>query len=93
MLKHEVEVKNIDLKKISIHFLFYLNLSKLKCREYHSLTYNSTETCNFMKTTDNCQIDDGFINYLVFTYCAFDLVNTWIPIILMVTKSTFFEHT
>ena len=37
-----------------------------------------------MKTTDDCQIDDGFVNYLVFTYCNFELDLIWIPLIIIV---------
>ncbi len=44
-----------------------------------------------MKTTDDCQIDDGFVNYLVFTYCTFDLDLIWISLILIVSKLIIFE--
>lgn len=48
------------------------------------MTYNSTEfICNFINTTGNCQIDGGFINYLVFAFCTFDYDQTWIPVIIM----------
>ena len=48
------------------------------------MTYNTSEwICNFMKTTENCQIDDGFINYLVFSFCSFDYDQTWIPALIM----------
>ena len=40
-----------------------------------------------MNTTENCQIDDGFVNYLVFTYCSFTLDFTWFAIILLVIKN------
>jgi len=36
-----------------------------------------------MKTTENCQIDDGFINYLVFSFCNFDYNQTWMPALIM----------
>jgi hypothetical protein len=48
------------------------------------MTYNTSEwICNFMNKTENCQIDDGFINYLVFSFCNFDLNQTWIAVLLM----------
>ena len=37
-----------------------------------------------MKTTDDCQIEDGFVNYLVLSYCSFDTNLIWLAIILMV---------
>ncbi|CAF0867594.1 unnamed protein product [Brachionus calyciflorus] len=55
----------------------------VQCRDYHKFDFNSTWVCNFMKTTDDCQIDDGFINYLVFTYCSFSLDFTWLGVILI----------
>lgn len=36
-----------------------------------------------MNSTDDCQIEDGFINYVVWAFCTFDIDYTWIPIILM----------
>jgi hypothetical protein len=48
------------------------------------MTYNTSEwICNFMNTTENCQIDDGFINYLVFSFCNFDYKQTGIPALIM----------
>ncbi len=35
-----------------------------------------------MKTTEQCQIEDGFINYLVFAFCNFDDSQVYIPCIL-----------
>lgn len=37
----------------------------VECRDYRK--YNNT--CNFMKITDDCKMDDGFINYLTFVFC------------------------
>lgn len=60
---------------------------RFKCRDYHNMgNLNSTWICNFMKTTENCQIDDGFVNYLVFTYCNFELDLTWLAILLLVIQ-------
>ena len=37
-----------------------------------------------MKTTDDCQIDDGFVNYLVFTFCNFNSDQIWVSLLLLV---------
>ena len=36
-----------------------------------------------MNKTENCQMDDGFINYLVFSFCNFDYQQAWIPALIM----------
>ena len=36
-----------------------------------------------MRTTENCQIDDGFINYLIFAFCNFDYTQTWVPALIL----------
>lgn len=48
------------------------------------MDYNSTSICNFMKNTSDCQMDEGFINYLTLTFCSFSLDYTWLAILLMV---------
>ena len=29
------------------------------------------ERCHFVNVTDDCQIDEGFIDYIYFVYCDF----------------------
>lgn len=38
-----------------------------------------------MKTTDDCKIDDGFVNYLVFAFCNFGTHQTWLAVVLLVS--------
>lgn len=63
--------------------LFLADPQDAECRDYHHLKLNST--CQFMKTTDDCQIDDGFINYLVLTFCDFSSGNIWLSLFLLVS--------
>ncbi|CAF4335922.1 unnamed protein product, partial [Rotaria magnacalcarata] len=35
----------------------------IECRDYHNYANN---TCSFMRTTPDCKLDEGFINYLTF---------------------------
>ena len=75
----------VNLRKVTIFLILMFNSEFLsKCRDYHNQEYNSTWVCNFMKTTDDCQIEDGFVNYLVFTYCTFELDLIWISLIMIV---------
>ncbi|CAF3623708.1 unnamed protein product, partial [Rotaria sordida] len=41
----------------------------IECRDYRNF---ANDTCNFMRTTPDCKLDDGFINYLTFVFCNFD---------------------
>lgn len=43
--------------------------NNLECRDVHD--DGVTDKCNFTKTLDDCQPDDGFINYISFAYCSF----------------------
>ena len=36
-----------------------------------------------MRNTEECQIDDGFVNYLIFTFCSFSIERTWLAMIVM----------
>ena len=40
-----------------------------QCRDFH--TENITDICAFVNATDDCHIDEGFINYTIFIYCQF----------------------
>ncbi|XP_028400494.1 mitochondrial sodium/calcium exchanger protein-like [Dendronephthya gigantea] len=42
--------------------------SDTKCVHLHSV--NSSYLCAFVKTTEDCQIQDGFIQYIQFPYCT-----------------------
>ncbi|CAF0777860.1 unnamed protein product [Rotaria sp. Silwood1] len=39
----------------------------IECRDYRHFANN---TCNFMRTTPDCKLDDGFVNYLTFVFCT-----------------------
>lgn len=39
------------------------------CRDLHNA--NVTDTCLFVRAVDDCQIDEGLVNYLVTVYCHF----------------------
>ncbi|XP_078484084.1 mitochondrial sodium/calcium exchanger protein [Ciona intestinalis] len=41
-----------------------------ECREYHKIK-DSSLWCTFIKTTPNCQMDEGFVNYLKGAFCSF----------------------
>lgn len=60
-----------------------LGVPDVDCRDYHSLSLNASQLCFFMKTTANCHSDDGFIDYLIFTFCTFDKEIAYIPIIIL----------
>ncbi len=36
-----------------------------------------------MKTTENCHTDEGFVDYLIFVFCAFDPDWTWFGVLLL----------
>ncbi|KAI8504995.1 Mitochondrial sodium/calcium exchanger protein [Branchiostoma belcheri] len=40
----------------------------VECRDYHK--FNSSFQCEFITNTSDCDIDEGFINYLYFPYCS-----------------------
>nr|CAB3266345.1 sodium/potassium/calcium exchanger 6, mitochondrial [Phallusia mammillata] len=50
----------------------------IECRDYHKL-HNSSLWCNFINTTDNCRMDEGFINYIYTAFCKFDI--KYLPLI------------
>jgi hypothetical protein len=56
---------------------------KVECRDYHTLSLNSSGLCNFMRTTENCHSEEGFFDYLVFSFCSFNADTTWIAMILL----------
>ncbi|CAF4262409.1 unnamed protein product [Rotaria sp. Silwood2] len=39
----------------------------LECREYRNF---ANDTCNFIRTTAHCDMENGFIPYLVFLFCT-----------------------
>ncbi|XP_055996579.1 mitochondrial sodium/calcium exchanger protein-like isoform X2 [Ostrea edulis] len=43
--------------------------SSSDCSDIHKV--NKSERCHFTKSTDDCSIDEGFIDYTVFSYCQF----------------------
>lgn len=55
----------------------------VECRDYHTMTLNRTQICHFMRTTDNCRMEDGFIDYLIFTFCTLSTIPSWLPVILL----------
>ncbi|CAF5152051.1 unnamed protein product, partial [Rotaria sp. Silwood1] len=38
-----------------------------ECREYRNF---ANDTCNFIRTTADCEMENGFIPYLVFLFCT-----------------------
>ncbi|XP_071790514.1 mitochondrial sodium/calcium exchanger protein-like isoform X1 [Asterias amurensis] len=46
-----------------------VHLQLIQCTDYHGL--NASLQCEFIRATNDCRIDDGFINYLEFSHCAF----------------------
>lgn len=43
--------------------------SDADCSDVHKV--NKSMRCNFTKTTDDCSVDEGFVDYTVFAYCQF----------------------
>lgn len=43
--------------------------SDADCSDVHKV--NKSVRCNFTKTTDDCSVDEGFVDYTVFAYCQF----------------------
>ncbi|XP_046544014.1 mitochondrial sodium/calcium exchanger protein-like isoform X6 [Haliotis rubra] len=52
----------------------------VECRDFHTMP-NLTDICKFVNTTDDCQIDEGFIDYTVFVYCT---LGTLVPLALVI---------
>ncbi|XP_077965460.1 mitochondrial sodium/calcium exchanger protein-like [Styela clava] len=40
----------------------------VECREYHSIK-NSSDICNFVNSTDDCKMDEGFFDYILYALC------------------------
>ncbi|CAK8694048.1 unnamed protein product [Clavelina lepadiformis] len=49
-----------------------------ECRDYHSL-HNSSLWCEFVTTTEDCAMDEGFINYIKVAFC--DNPPKYVPLI------------
>lgn len=43
--------------------------SDADCSDVHKV--NKSMRCDFTKTTDDCSVDEGFVDYTVFAYCQF----------------------
>jgi len=41
-------------------------MTTIECRNYRDY---GNDTCSFMRNTDDCQLDGGFIDYLTFLFC------------------------
>jgi len=52
-----------------------------ECSELRHLN-GSEERCQFIKSTDSCQMDDGFIQYIQIPYCSFPHV-VWLAFVLL----------
>ncbi|CAF4335344.1 unnamed protein product, partial [Adineta steineri] len=39
----------------------------IECRDYRNFP---NDTCVFMRTTSDCKLEEGFINYLTFLFCT-----------------------
>ncbi|KAK3084637.1 hypothetical protein FSP39_016661 [Pinctada imbricata] len=50
------------------------------CSDVHKA--NKSQRCDFVQNTDDCQIDEGFINYNTFVYCDFD--SSLVPLALII---------
>ena len=46
---------------------FFSIYSCFQCRSYRNY---ANDTCNFIRTTDDCNLSDGFLNYLIFVFCT-----------------------
>ncbi|XP_067651064.1 mitochondrial sodium/calcium exchanger protein-like isoform X2 [Haliotis asinina] len=52
----------------------------IECRDFHTMP-NLTDICKFVNTTDDCQIDEGFIDYTKFVYCT---LGNLVPLALVI---------
>ena len=64
---------NDNLSFISL-FCYNINIYPFlcvcfQCRDIHKV--KKADRCTFVKTTDDCQVDEGFISYSYFVYCDF----------------------
>lgn len=61
-----------------------LSSPHVECRDYHQMALNATQLCHFMRSTENCHTDDGFVDYLIFAFCSFSAPDsTWLAMILL----------
>ncbi|XP_059179246.1 mitochondrial sodium/calcium exchanger protein-like [Physella acuta] len=56
--------------------------SDLDCNQLHHIP-NLTDVCGFVKSTDSCQIDEGFVNYIQFLYCTLSAIPVWAACIVI----------
>ena len=55
-----------------------------QCSDVHKL--NDSQRCAFVNITDDCQIDEGFIDYTYFVYCDFSPKVLPLGLIILVNK-------
>ncbi|XP_041348385.1 mitochondrial sodium/calcium exchanger protein-like [Gigantopelta aegis] len=54
----------------------------VKCSDFHKLP-NITDICQFVNSTDDCKISEGFINYTLFVYCTLQIVPLALAIVFV----------
>ncbi|XP_022095819.1 mitochondrial sodium/calcium exchanger protein-like isoform X2 [Acanthaster planci] len=73
---------NVNFEQYSVaQNTTFTHLGLQKCIDYHSL--NASEQCSFIRATNDCRIDDGFINYLEVAYCVFPVQLIPLTLILL----------
>ena len=60
-----------------------------QCRYYHSIE-NSTLWCTFVNATDDCSMDEGFVNYINIAFCLFSPAQ--LPLISVLYVSFIFVY-
>ena len=65
-----------------------IKITLLQCSDVHKFTADSR--CAFVKATDDCQIDEGFIDYIIFVYCDFS--SKLLPLALIILVIIWLTH-
>ena len=85
MIKFVLVIKGYILMCVTCEQLCLCYL--LQCHDVFGLiTTNVTNICNFIINTEDCQIEDGLVNYTLFAFCPFQWVHFIWKLILLVSK-------
>ena len=66
--------------------IYILYAPQFQCSDVHNI--HKDERCAFVKITDDCHIDEGFLDYTYFVYCS--MSPKLLPLALILLVSTIF---
>jgi hypothetical protein len=60
---------------------------RFQCHDVFDVIRNNiSDVCNFVTNNDDCQMEEGFINYIVFLFCPFEWFYFAAKIVLLVRR-------